>query len=421
MNKPFKTPNELNAEIAAYRSEIDEIIAACEIAERDLTESETSRVKQLCDEIIPAAQAKLKVSASLERERQQRAVGRFNSEMALPTSTPSLAMRDSTGRPVFCLGKQESVASTLGAKAVENGMGQLIQAAVTGRTGSWTPPAVLNSLSTNVNTGGGFLVPDELAATVIDKARATSVLMNAGCSTIPMSTGSLSIARIMSDPTIEVKAENAAFSEASITFGKVIFDAQTIGCLITSSRELAEDAPNFPALIEGVISRALATKLDWYGIQGTGSAEPLGLCSMPDIDETGSVGGLTWEDLAAASSEVRQNNHMPRSIVLGVEPHEDLMVAVGGDGSTSTKTWLLAPPALDGQNMFPTNNCPLAKAVCGDFSFAAWGIRTAARIEISTEANEAFERHQLKLKIVFRGDFGVTDPSAFHRLAGITS
>ena len=106
------------------------------------------------------------------------------------------------------------------------------------------------ALDTSTNPTAAYLVPDPLAATVIDKARALSVLMRDGARTIEMTSSTLMIARVETDATMEVKSENAAFSGSDVVFGALNLVAFTIGTYVTLSRELAADAGNAVELIE---------------------------------------------------------------------------------------------------------------------------------------------------------------------------
>lgn len=420
----MKSVRELEEIVAAKQDEIETFIATAEKDDRDFSAQENEQVNAMLAELETAneslataqkmdQQFKLIAARKLGPELDKQ-MGRQSDNKPVPT------MMDDRGNPVYCLSKDQTIVSTLEKPTIQNGLGETLRALVCGVNNN-TPDVVASALTSTSGLSGGFLVPGDLSSQVIDIARNKSAVVQAGAMTVPMETAELTMAKVISDPTIEVKAENAAFTEASITFGQVKLNSFTIGTLVTASRELAEDAPNFASLIEGVIAAALGVQLDKYAIQGTGSGEPAGLTVVGDISETGSIGAISWEDLAGAASQVRQNNHEPNAIILGVEPHEDLMVAVGGDGSSSTKTWLLRPPALEGQNLFPTNNCPLANAICGDFSMLAWGIRTNAIIEATTTGGDTFKKHQVQFKITFRGDTAVLDANAFHRLAGITS
>ena len=112
---------------------------------------------------------------------------------------------------------------------------------------------------------------------------------------MPMSSDRLTLARVATDPTFEVKTENAAFTGSTIAFDALGFTANTVGTLITASRELAEDAPNFGTMIEQTLARAFAAKLDNIAVNGVSSSHLDGILdwdTASGISETGSVARL---------------------------------------------------------------------------------------------------------------------------------
>jgi HK97 family phage major capsid protein len=301
-------------------------------------------------------------------------------------------------------------------------MGELIRCMATG-TARHAPEPIKAFLSSTDNTKGGFATaPGELSSEIIDLARAQSVVMRLGARTVPMGASELTFAKVASDPDIQVKAENAAFTEREISFAQMVLSAYTIGTLVTCSRELAEDAPNFPELVSATIAKALAVQLDKYTLQGTGSGEPVGLVNDSGISSTGTtaIGALEYTDLAAACEAIRVRNHEPSGIVLHPSSHSDVLLSTAGDGSTSERIWLAKAPTLENVNMLATTNMPLANGLVGDWTKLVWGIRTSATVEADMSGTR-FDRHQIGFKIFFRGDFGVTDINAFHLLSGITS
>ena len=225
--------------------------------------------------------------------------------------------------------------------------------------------------------------------------------------------------RLATDVAFDQKSELAALTESDMTFAQIQLSAKKIGVVFKCSRELAYDTPNFAQMVQDFAASALAQQVDSYAIQGSGSGEPLGILNDSGISETGSIGAIEWEDVAAAAAQVRLANHEPSSMILGVQAYEDLQVLPAGDGSNSMKGWVPAPSSVADLSYYATNNCPLAQAVVGDFSKAIFGVRESARIEVSPDVG--FEEDSLFFKVVWRGDFAVVDPSAFHRLAGITS
>jgi len=85
-------------------------------------------------------------------------------------------------------------------------------------------------------------VPDVLSARWVDLLRARSVLSQAGVTTIPMPSKSLTVARVAADPAVSWRGENAAFADAQPSFGACTLTARTVACVVKLSLELAQDA-----------------------------------------------------------------------------------------------------------------------------------------------------------------------------------
>src|SRR5207247_8835185 len=114
-------------------------------------------------------------------------------------------------------------------------------------------------------SAGGVLVPGPLGAQLIDLARARSVVVQAGAQTIPMTSTTLRLARVLGDPTANWYADEvrtAGFTESQGTFGSLDLTSRTLAILTRASIELAMDAPNFEWVIETQIAAALAVAID---------------------------------------------------------------------------------------------------------------------------------------------------------------
>lgn len=267
-------------------------------------------------------------------------------------------------------------------------------------------------------------MPDEMLSGVIDLARANSVIVKAGAVSIKMGSDNLTLARVRTDPTFATRIENAEITETDIVFDKLNLVAHNFGALIKCSRELAADAPNFSALVTGTLSRAFAAKLDYVAINGTTSTHPSGVLQWgtdSGVTETTSVGAIAWEDLHNAATSVRETNYEPSGYIVHPTIAGDLDILTTGDGTNSAKQWLGAPPSLEGVTRYGTTNCPTSSIVVGDWSQFAIGIRQGAMIEVSTQRGDAFSKHQVHIKLSWRGDFAAFRRNAFHRLVGITT
>ena len=412
------------------------ILAKAEREDRELSKAEREEL----DRIYGTDKDEGKLSALKEEESRLSRVSAERKEIAArraverglfqddPTSRISNAvpkLRNAHGDQVVMLSSKEKVADYYASQGVQGArskglFGEFVRAAICGRN-SATPEIVASQL-TSSNSSGGYLVPTGMSLNVVDLARAKSVVIQAGAQTLPMETGDLTIATVDSDPTFEAKAEGAPFTQSSIVFGQRKLSAYTIGTYMTASRELVEDSPNFSTIFEQVLARSLAAELDRLTLVGTGSAEPLGILSDPNLmsDAVGSASSPSWLDLGDAAGNIRAANHEPGAIIVSPSVHTYLMQQQTGDGVNAAAHWLMQSPVLDGKPVFASSNMPDTTMLVGDFSYLAWGIRQQPFIEISNVAGSAFQNHMVAIKVTWRGDWLVLDHGAFFAKTGIS-
>ncbi len=327
---------------------------------------------------------------------------------------------DGDGNPVRAVYKGEAWAKPRKHGEPELSLGNIVRAAVTGNR-NFAREEFKNAMSGNVDSSGGFLVPEMVSGRVLDLARANSAVTQAGAVFVEMPNETLTMAKVDSDPTFATHSENVTIDESTIGFGAIKFVSRTIATLVRMSRELAEDAPNVGELVEGVLARALAAEIDRQAIAGTGSAQEVGLTIATVGGTTTSVGAIAWEDVHTGVVAVKALNYMPTAYIVHPTIGGDLDVLTGGDGVNASKNWLGAPPSLVGVNRYETTHLSTAYGIIGDFSQCAFGMRTGARIEATTTGGDSFEKHSVLVKATWRGCFRVLQPDAFHRLEGITT
>lgn len=265
------------------------------------------------------------------------------------------------------------------------------------------------------DSGAGFIVPTRLSEMVSDLARASSVLSAAGMAILPIS-GDTTIAKLIEDPEFEIKSENELFADAEMDFGAVRLVPSLIGCFISASRELAEDAPNFSTLVQSTIANALAVQIDKAGIQGMGPPSVVGLLQNPVIGETGTFGSMTWAKLSAEATTIRNANYEPTAAILNPTTRDGLLLST----ASGSGEWLSSPPTLSNVQVLATTNVPAGSGVIGDFRQMILGLRQDPIIEMTTTDGETFRRHQVGIKITFRGDFAILRETAFRRMVGIS-
>jgi len=191
------------------------------------------------------------------------------------------------------------------------------------------------------------------------------------------------------------------------------------GCI--ASRELIEDSPLASEMISASLLRGLVAAVDKAALQGMSGWSFLGLCSHADISETGSIGAIAWEDLIAAVAAVRSNNFQPTAIICSPTIYSDLYSIASGDAVNASKGWVPPPLSVADIPILATSAMPDSKIIVGDFSQLLFGVRSQPLLEASVDAQDAFERHGVRFKASWRGDLAVARPSAFYRLAGVTT
>lgn len=298
-------------------------------------------------------------------------------------------------------------------------LGKVVRAAI---VGDWKgAEAEQRAMSGMNNALGGFLVPDPLSASVIDLARAQSVLIRAGAQTVAMDSATLALARITTDPVFSHHAENATIAEDDVEFDRVNLVAYTIAVIVRISRELASDAPNSVSLIESTLASALAARIDYLGLRGSGAGQPTGLIHWPNVNAVGAVGAdLDWDDLLEALSENELDNQVSNAYAFSPANWLALRQLRSGDGTNSANLYLEAPAAIAALTGFSTTALPNTDGILGDFTKYIVALRQSPQIEVTSEGGDAFSKHSVLVKATWRGDFSATRQDAFCLMPGIS-
>lgn len=338
------------------------------------------------------------------------------------------------GRRAFLAGLQKPEKSNLVLKANESfadtfknqypseleglNLGLLVRGVV---TGEWSGAELERkaTLSTNLSSAGGFLIPEPLSNRVIDLARNRSYVVAAGAGTVPMTSSTLDIARLLSDPTVSWYPENGTIAETDVTFGRASFKANRMACIVRISNDLLEDAANVQTIVENAIASAIALELDRTAIVGTGAGQPLGIVNGTNINTVTSVGTLAdYDDFIDAVFACKTYNYNPSAALYSPATGKKLAKLVTGLASDLTK--LVPPKDFADLSKFVTNQVGDTVAIVGDFSQYLIGLRSQIRIEVSREADTAFMKDQSLIRAVWRGDGMPINGRAFAVLSGIS-
>jgi HK97 family phage major capsid protein len=297
----------------------------------------------------------------------------------------------------------------------------------------------LRALNEGTDSAGGFTVPTPLAAQFIDRMRNASVVFKAGAQTVPMTSETLSIARLaqpgaqnLDSPAQRTplwKVENANIDESAITLERVQFVARTLPILFRLSVELSEDSNNIDAIIEREMSAAMALEVDRVALLGSGTApEPRGIKNQSGITTIAfGAAPANYSFLLTAIGDVWAANHTPNYRVYNAKLATALAKLVYLPYSSAPAGLpLIAPREVDEVPLIMSNQIPMdgtspngTSAFVGDFTQLMIGMRTGFRMEVSREAHGAFRALQIVVRAYLRADVQVAHPEAFVVTTGV--
>ena len=277
------------------------------------------------------------------------------------------------------------------------------------------------------DSAGGFTVDTPLSASFIDRMRDAMVIYKLGAMLVPMTSETLSIARLSADgatmsssPSVkapEWKAENDPIDEASIVLERVRFTAKTLPMLMRMSVELAEDSLNIDQVIEQEMAQGMARALQAAALLGDGSgATPTGILHQSGVDVQSLSGvSIDYDKIIDSAAVVASFNHVPNGVAYNSDAAKTLAKLRG----VVNDQYLLPPRYLDTippavTNAIATSGSPAESS----FIVGAWqnlmiGMRTSFRLEVSREANGAFKNLQLVVRAYLRADVQLSHGSAF--------
>ncbi|OGI41826.1 MAG: hypothetical protein A2150_00485 [Candidatus Muproteobacteria bacterium RBG_16_64_11] len=276
---------------------------------------------------------------------------------------------------------------------------------------------------------GGYAVNGSLSNEWIDALRANMVLSKAGARTLPMDSGQVKIARIVTDPTISWHGENAALPTGDPTFGAVTLNAKTCVCLVKLSLELSQDSANIETMLQTTITNAMASAIDSAGLVGVttdAGAAPSGVMNLADRNTVTSIGAPTsWDWVVDGQYELMLDNVPMENIgALIAHPAVYKKMRKLKTGITNDNTPLTMPAEVAALPKLWTTAAPLtggttASGIIADWRDLIFGIRSQITVRVLSETYMG-SNLQIAVLAYARVDFAATRPASFCTLEGIT-
>jgi HK97 family phage major capsid protein len=274
------------------------------------------------------------------------------------------------------------------------------------------------------------MVPEFLASKVIDRVRNKAQVIAAGALTIPMDSDTLNVARLATGSAAEWKLENAAVSESDQTYERVQLKAKTAVVLQRLSQELFEDlSPEGLRVIENEIAQALALKLDFAALRGSGvDPEPRGIRNQAGVNivSLGANGTkpTDFDFLIDAVSAIRDENGSATAAIMASRSLTTLDKLKASDNQPLRQPEVVAELRKLVSNQIPTDlthgtSNDTSEAYVGGFENVLIGVRPQLGIRFKVLDQRYADNLQVGLIAWLRADVALAHPEHLSVVTGI--
>lgn len=295
------------------------------------------------------------------------------------------------------------------------------------------------ALTELTGAGGGFLVHPQIDTRVIELVRAKAVMRALGAMVITLArTNSIKIPKQTGGAVAEWIGESEDKPLTEPEFGELELVLKEIGAIVKVPNSLLEDStPSADKIVETDLAKAIAITEDRGLMRGIGGKQPVGLYNWPGIASTTLTAAITADDLLDVMSAIEQADGEynfwlmhPRSknTIRQLKLAGDYVFRMAGAGVSVVQK----PDDFDsllGLRVHYTTTIP-TNLTFGTLTNCSWIVlghsaeymitdKKGLKIDVSTQAGDAFRKNQTWFRAVKRVDGGVRREEFFHILKGV--
>lgn len=312
---------------------------------------------------------------------------------------------------------------------------------------SWGDSGLFANQNVSNAAAGGFLVPEAVAAEMIELLRPQSVIMGSNPIVMPMANGNMTFNRQATGVTAAYVGEQQASNATGVTFSQVKLSAKKLQALVPISNDLLRSASlAADRVVRDDLVLSLATRTDLAFIRGSGTAfSPRGLRFQ--------LTGSTLE-----TTNILTMTASPTLVTVTSDLGRLELALMNADVTPIRPTWLFAPRTLlyltnlrdgNGNLAFPeiavgelrgkpfkvTTQIPInlntneSEIYLVDFGHIVVGEHMGIEIAMSTEASylnaggtlvSAFAQDETLMRAIQQHDIGTRHLAAIAVLTGVT-
>lgn len=288
-------------------------------------------------------------------------------------------------------------------------------------------------MSTDLDSHGGFIVPNEYIADLVEMIYAREVVTKLGATSITGLTGGpVQIPGQITSTTAAYVAENAQINPSDALLGQLELRPREVAAMVQlSNRLLRMSSPAAETLVRNDMARQIALRVDLSALRGTGGTQPVGIVNTPAINTTAMAAVPNLDRLYAMVYAVELSNTDLGSLGWAMHPRtwNTLRTLKDGEGryliSTSygmgenekrgQLTGMLLGYPFACTTQIPIN---LGAGAASEIYFGNWSDLILAEwqgleLMASQETSTAFAANQTWIRAILEHDCGVKHPTSF--------
>jgi HK97 family phage major capsid protein len=284
------------------------------------------------------------------------------------------------------------------------------------------------AMSAGVDTSGGFFVPNQISATLIEKLLPQVIAFQLGVNQIDMgSVGSLTFNRELTTPTATWVGEMITAAKSQGTFGQYTVSPKAVSAKVDISNlliMLANGATGAEQRFVNAAVRQFRLAYDKAIIIGASSQQgPVGIVNTPGV-QTSSSASITFNKLVAFVSALRNSDALVGN-KLGWAMTPAQLQAIETMIDSSSPNQQLVRRAVDQGTLDRLRGYPFATTTqmgttgINTLIFGAWDMATffswfgGFLMKRSDTSDNALDNDLTRIVLRGYGDVGVDQPTAF--------
>jgi HK97 family phage major capsid protein len=277
------------------------------------------------------------------------------------------------------------------------------------------------ALTTGTDSAGGYIVPVQAVAQLIELIRAESIVMQLGVTPMPGLVGSpVEIPKVTGGATGYWVAENAGITASDQTVGQIQMAPRMAAAMTKlSNRLIALSNPAAEQIVRQDLALVLALLVDLAVMKGTGaSGQPLGMSEVSGIGTSSlaTIGTGTAGKLVDFVGQLETANALRGKLGWAFHPTGGQLLRKQADSegrplfqssfesagaSVDPNKLLIGYPARTSTQLATTD---AFFANWADVILGEWG---SLQLDASQETSDAFEKNQTWVRIIREVDVGV--------------